>query len=165
MVSSRKSARSPALKGTTPSIIPSFSSPRTRSVTRRLFSSPPASSTFSADCPTEVFKRLLDLNKQFSQLEQFIKISIMDLSHRLSQLEQCIHRIPNHTLTPLIHISSSDDDSDFRPASVPPPSHTPCSPILERTPLLTPTSDDDIEEDPEEDLYWVTDDESLPKHD
>ncbi|KAB2635174.1 hypothetical protein D8674_025708 [Pyrus ussuriensis x Pyrus communis] len=153
MVSSRKSARSHALKGKTPSITHSFSSPCTWSVTQKLFASPPASSTFSADCPNEVFKRLLDLSKQLEQLEH----------HRLSKLEQCIHRIPNHLLTPLIHISSSDDDSDFRPATVPPPSHTPYSPILERTPLPTPTPENDLDEDPEEDpaedseedLYWI----------
>ncbi|KAM2910894.1 hypothetical protein FF1_003718 [Malus domestica] len=90
----------------------------------------------------------------------------MDLSHRLSQLEQCIHRIPNHMLPPLIHLSSSDDDSDLRSARVPPPSHTPCSPILDRSPLpaLPPEDDpeadpdEDPEADPEEAVYWCTDD-------
>ncbi|KAM1814237.1 hypothetical protein ACFX1Q_027610 [Malus domestica] len=132
MVSSLKSARSPALKGKTPNITPSFSSPCTCSSRRKLFSSLTASSTFSAvDCHNEIVKHILDLSQQFSQLEHFIQISTNALSHRLSQLEQCMHRIPNHLFAPLIHISSYDDDSDFSPNSVPPPSHTPCPPILE----------------------------------
>ncbi|KAB2611694.1 hypothetical protein D8674_019726 [Pyrus ussuriensis x Pyrus communis] len=120
MVSSRKSARSHALKGKPPIITPSDYSPCTCS-------------------PSNFY------------------------------LEQCIHRIPNHMLVPLIPLSSSDDKSGFGPDCVTPPSCIPCSPIMEHTPLPSPTPKDDPEvdpeEDPEEDLYWVSDEDSLPKHD
>ncbi|KAM1655922.1 hypothetical protein ACFX2K_008133 [Malus domestica] len=170
MVSSLKSARSHALKGKTPIITPSFSYPCTRSVNRKLFSSSSAPSTFPAiDFSNEIFKHILDLCQQFSLLEHFIKISTNDLRHRISQLEHCLQRIPNHMLVPLFHLSSSDDDSGFSLDCVTPPSRIPCSPVLEHTPLLTPTPKDDLEEDPEEDpeedLYWVTYEDSLPKHD
>ncbi|KAM2142617.1 hypothetical protein ACFX1Q_008747 [Malus domestica] len=105
----------------------------------------------------------------FAELVEFYEISTNDLRHRISQLEHCLQRIPNHMLVPLFHLSSSDDDSGFSLDCVTPPSRIPCSPVLEHTPLLTPTPKDDLEEDPEEDpeedLYWVTYEDSLPKHD
>ncbi|TQD92804.1 hypothetical protein C1H46_021579 [Malus baccata] len=152
MVSSCKSARPHALKGKTHIITHSFSYPCTRSVTRKLFSSLSAPSTFPAvDFSNEIFKHILDLRQQFSLLEHFIKIYTNDLSHRISQLEHCLQRIPNHMLVPLIHLSSSDDDSGFSPDCITPTSRIPCSPVLEHTPRPTPTPEDDPKEDPEED--------------
>ncbi|KAB2635505.1 hypothetical protein D8674_026039 [Pyrus ussuriensis x Pyrus communis] len=133
MVSSPKFAYPHALKGMTPVITPSFSSLHTRSVTRQLFSSSSAHSTFPAvGFPKEVFQHILDLSKRFSLLEQVIKISTNDLSHRVSQLEQCIHCIPNNMLAPLIHHLSSDEYSGFSTDCVTPPSRIPCSPILNK---------------------------------
>ncbi|KAB2623719.1 suppressor protein SRP40-like [Pyrus ussuriensis x Pyrus communis] len=167
MASSRKSACPRVLKGKTPAITPSFSPPRTRSVKRKLFSSPSdCSASPDINFSQAVFQQMLDLNKKFSLLERFIKSSTNDLSHRISNLEQCFHRLPNHLFAPLIHISSSDDEDDFHPDCVPSSPRPPCPPIPDHSPLPTLTPEDDPEEDPEEDpeddqdydLYWVSDD-------
>ncbi|KAB2612682.1 hypothetical protein D8674_034998 [Pyrus ussuriensis x Pyrus communis] len=101
--------------GKTLVINPSFSPPRTRSVKRKLFSSPSdCSASPDINFSQAVFQQMLDLNKQLSLLERFIKSSTNDLSHRISNLEQCFHRLPSHLFAPLIHISSSDDEVDFR---------------------------------------------------
>ncbi|KAB2608784.1 hypothetical protein D8674_011952 [Pyrus ussuriensis x Pyrus communis] len=178
MASSRKSAVPPVLKGKTLVINPSFSPPRTRSVKCKLFSSPSdCSASPDINFSQVVFQQMLDLNKQHSLLERFIKSSTNDLSHRISNLEQCFHRLPSHLFAPLIHISSSDDEVDFRADYVPPSTSTPCPPIQDHSPLptLTPEDDpeenpqenhaDDPEEGPEEDLYWIFDDDGFAKHD
>lgn len=90
MASSRKSAVPLVLKGKTPVINPSFSPHYTRSVKRKLFSSPSdCSASPDINFSQAVFQQMLDLNKKFSLLERFIKSSTNDLSHRISNLEQC----------------------------------------------------------------------------